>query len=156
MSSLNNSIGSSGSNSKSMSQNSAPNLIPILGLFQVALDDQGRIKLPKNVLDNFDGQVYIAQGPDVTLQIYPLSEFSKILPDIEKLSDADKVERQRKRNFFAGEILKLDKSGRLVIKPYFRESLKLEGEVILTGGGNKLELWNKNTYEQYSKKDLEG
>jgi len=129
--------------------------IPILGLFQVALDDQGRIKLPKNVLDNFEGQVYIAQGPDVTLQIYPLGEFSKILPEIEKLSDADKVERQRKRNFFAGEILKLDKSGRLVIKPYFRESLQLEGDVILTGGGNKLELWNKNTYEQYSKKDLE-
>ena len=43
----------------------------------------------------------------------------------------------------------LDKQGRILIPPSLRNSISLDGEVVVVGILNKIEIWNKEIWETF-------
>lgn len=43
-----------------------------------------------------------------------------------------------------------DASGRILIPPFLREYMGLNGEIVLIGGGSYFELWSQNSWKEQS------
>jgi MraZ protein len=54
------------------------------------------------------------------------------------------------RFFFAGAMEgELDKQGRVMLPPNLREHAKLTKDILITGAGNRLEIWSKDIRDGY-------
>ncbi|MGN0396859.1 MAG: division/cell wall cluster transcriptional repressor MraZ [Candidatus Fimimorpha sp.] len=59
--------------------------------------------------------------------------------------------RRLSRFFFTGSIqCECDKQGRILIPPNLRAYASLEKEVIIAGVGQRIEIWDKNAWEEYN------
>ncbi len=114
----------------------------------ISVDSKGRISMPTKHRDALTPMV-LAPNPmpdENCLLIYPLNVWKNIEERITALPN-NKENRKIKRLFLGkAEDVTLDGNGRLLIKPDFRKFAQLEKKAILVGQGDKLELWDENTW----------
>ena len=56
--------------------------------------------------------------------------------------------RVMRRAYFSGSYqAELDKQGRVLVPPVLREFAHLEGQVVVVGTGEAIEIWNANDFE---------
>ena len=48
----------------------------------------------------------------------------------------------------SAEPVEMDKQGRVLIPPFLRESVGLEKEVVVSGDGRKLTIWNRGDWDR--------
>jgi MraZ protein len=119
--------------------------------YECRLDAKGRLILPARIKANLpSGQVnelVVGLGFDQCLVVYPIAEFKKIYSRIAGLSEFNPEYRKLQRNFFRGNtVVELDNSGRFLIPKNMLQYAGLQKEVIVIGMGNKVEVWNPETY----------
>lgn len=122
-----------------------------------ALDDKGRVVLPRKYRDDLAAGCVVAKGPDRQLHVYPRKAYEEKAAAMMSEPE-DKLGRRRRRTFFTGaDEQTLDKAGRLLLKQPLRAYAGLEdgGEVAVLGVGDRIELWNPTVYEEERIKDEE-
>lgn len=119
-----------------------------LGQYQHNLDSKGRLTLPSKFRPDLERGMVVTRGLDGCLFVYPLSEWEDISAKITKMSVGDPRARQVARFFFSGASdCTPDKQGRILIPSFLRDHAKLDTEVLVIGMGNRIEIWNSQTWD---------
>jgi len=127
------------------------------GTVQHTLDDNHRVTVPARW--RFEGLSELFAVPDPRqpfLILLPDSELKKIANDLETAEDVEPlVRRQFVRQLFSRATpCPLDRQGRLVLPYEICSELGLEGEIMLAGGGSRIEVWRpENWYENQTKEE---
>jgi len=125
------------------------------GTTPLNLDSKGRFALPTKYRDIItqcsDGQLVITVDPaGRCLLIYPEPVFEQIEDAILDAPNATEDMRKLERTVLGcAESIKLDSASRMLVSPYLRQTGQLDKKMILTGQGNKFELWNEDNWNEY-------
>jgi MraZ protein len=120
-----------------------------LGEHQHTLDAKGRIVLPSKHREGLADGLVITKGQERCLYVFPLERWFDEVKRINELPRTDRRARNFARAFFAGaDQQKLDKQGRITIPPQLREYAGLERDVTVLGVAERVELWNRGTWDE--------
>jgi MraZ protein len=119
------------------------------GSFDHVLDDKGRTSLPKDfreTLAQVEGTPWITALRDC-LAIYPQYVFEALQARLTAASSMiDSVQRmQRLINGMAAHC-PFDRQGRILIPPKLRDWAHLERDLVLTGVGSRIEVWDRTRH----------
>lgn len=83
------------------------------------------------------------------LELYPMSEWEKLMQKVNKLNRFNKKNNDFIRRFTAGvKIVEIDNAGRLLIPKDLVVFSGISKETVLASVGNIIEVWDKGKYEQ--------
>lgn len=120
-----------------------------VGEYQHTLDEKGRVALPARFRELLGPRFILARGLDECLFIYPQDEWDKLVDKLKSMPIAQSDFRSFARYFLAGAVeVETDKQGRFVLPSHLREHAGLTREVSILGVGNRLEIWDRNKWEE--------
>lgn len=130
---------------------------PFFGKYSYTVDQKGRMNIPakfRKVLSPEANDTFISiRGIDQCLFVYPLDVWKeRIVKKVEQLTEVDKNHRYfiREMASNASEST-LDKLGRIVVPTELCKLAKINREVLIIGAFHRIELWNPEIYNLYSK-----
>lgn len=115
-----------------------------LGQFRHTIDEKGRLTIPSRFRDLLlvDG-AYVMQGFDQNLMVLTPSTFDRISQRLNGMSITDPTARLLRRLIFStADRVEVDKSGRILLLQFLRESVTLESEAVIVGVGDYFEIWS--------------
>ncbi|MGW6161291.1 division/cell wall cluster transcriptional repressor MraZ [Bacillus altitudinis] len=122
-----------------------------MGEYQHTIDTKGRMIIPAKFRDGLGEQFVLTRGLDQCLFGCPMSEWKLIEEKLKALPLTKKDARAFTRFFFSGAVeCDLDKQGRINIASNLLQYAKLEKECVVIGVSNRIELWSKSIWEQYT------
>jgi len=122
----------------------------LTGEFGVTLDDMGRITLPKRLRDAFDeNNIVLKKGDDGCIMLFTVEEWKKVEDDIVKTTNIYSLQDLAMRRRYAPTWVEIDKHGRIVIPPTFRDYAGLSKECIILGQFQYIEIWAEDRYKAY-------
>lgn len=115
-----------------------------LGRYHHTIDQKGRLTVPVRYRDLLAAEgAYLTQGFDQNINVYPLPIFERISKRVNRLSMTDPSARLLKRLMFSNaELVALDKTGRILIPQFIRETLRFNSEAVIVGMGDYFEIWS--------------
>ncbi|MUU78849.1 division/cell wall cluster transcriptional repressor MraZ [Winogradskyella endarachnes] len=125
-----------------------------IGTYECKADAKGRLMIPavlKKQLSSAlqDGFVLKRAVFQPCLELYPMSEWNKMMEKINKLNRFKKKNNDFIRRFTAGvKIVEVDSTGRLLIPKDLISFSGISKQVVLASAVNILEIWDKDKYEQ--------
>ena len=120
----------------------------LLGRYEYAMDDRGRVPLPPRYRDVFARGAVLSQGPDPCLRLFTAEGFEQQAELYTRRLATQRAGRVMRHAFFANSFsLDLDRQGRILIPAPLREYAGLDGNVIVAGSGEWLEIWNPERFE---------
>ncbi len=131
-------------------------MVTFLGESEVSLDIRGRFLMPANIRKQIPealGRKFIInRGFEQCITIYTMDVWQVVHDWVSRLNDFDDEERIFKRLFLNGASeVEMDSADRLLIPKNMMEYAGIVKDAVLTPQGNKLELWDKNTYYEHLK-----
>ena len=113
------------------------------------VDDKGRLKLPAEFKRLVGADFYITSKDGRRAEIWPLQEWLKVE---EKLAAIPNMNPAKKkfvdRVSYYGQMAEIDAQGRLLLPQILRETAKLDGDAVVFGLGNYLEVANRDEFKQ--------
>ena len=129
----------------------------IFGESEHLIDDKGRINIPRKVLPLFQYGGFITRAVNgQSLTFYPILEWDKMKNSLSLHEYTDLVSEKIARFFGCGTEVRIDAQGRLTIPPTLRRRAHLDKEVTMIAMGNKVEIWDTNTWLEYDAQHLTG
>ncbi|ULO08869.1 division/cell wall cluster transcriptional repressor MraZ [Paenibacillus sp. 19GGS1-52] len=121
-----------------------------MGEYQHSIDDKGRIIIPAKFRELLGTSFVATRGLDSCLFVYPMDEWEIMEQKLKKLSLMKSDARAFSRFFFSGATECMwDKQGRVNLPSNLRQYAKLDKDCIILGVSNRVEIWNKELWEQY-------
>lgn len=122
------------------------------GVQHLSVDAKGRMAMPARQRDRLQtlcaGQmVATIDTQSLCLLIYPLPTWEELEREIQRLPTLNPAVRRFQRLVigYASDI-ECDASGRVLVPPSLREYARLDKKAVLVGQGNKMELWDEDTW----------
>jgi MraZ protein len=124
------------------------------GEYRHTLDDRGRIAIPVRFRPRLAEGATLARWLDRCLGVFPADEWSSLAEKIRALPMTNPNAREFARFMSSGAAdVELDRQGRLLVPGYLREYAGLsEGEVMVVGALNRLEIWAPSAWQPYRAK----
>ena len=131
--------------------NNSIQVVNLIGTYECKADAKGRLMLPSplkkqlnSVLD--EGFVLKRAVFQPCLELYPMSEWNKLMSKINKLNRFVKKNNDFIRRFTAGvKMVDLDVSGRLLVPKDLHSFAGISKEVVLSSAVNIIEIWDNPT-----------
>lgn len=125
-----------------------------LGEYDHALDDRGRVTLPKKVRQEIDErEVVLAKGFDPCIFGFDKGSWEKEAAKQLEAPVTDEKARNLRRYLFAGaEKVEIDKLGRILVPAQLKEYAEVVRDVVVIGAGDHFEIWDKAKWTMFSKK----
>ncbi|AHV98388.1 division/cell wall cluster transcriptional repressor MraZ [Paenibacillus sp. 7124] len=121
-----------------------------MGEYQHSIDDKGRIIIPAKFRELLGSSFVATRGLDSCLFVYPMDEWGIMEQKLKSLPLMKSDARAFSRFFFSGATeCQWDKQGRVTLPSNLREYAKLDKECVILGVSNRVEIWNKELWEQY-------
>ncbi|MDN4070173.1 division/cell wall cluster transcriptional repressor MraZ [Paenibacillus vini] len=121
-----------------------------MGEFQHSIDEKGRIVIPAKFRDLLGTSFVVTRGLDQCLFVYPQSEWEVLEQKLKALPLMKSDARAFTRFFFSGATeCEWDKQGRVNLPANLRQYAKLEKDCVVLGVSNRVEIWSRDTWEQY-------
>ena len=121
------------------------------GSYSPKLDDKGRFFLPSRLRDELVKGLFIAPYYDFCLAIYPMETFQEMAKKIAAMpASVSKVRAFQRQMAGDGSAEIPDKQGRVHIPPKLRAYAHLDGEILVRGVMDRIELWNPKLWEEHS------
>ena len=136
-------------------------MISILGTYECKVDTKGRIMLPSGLKKQIlpvlnDGFVIKRSVFNKCLEIHPMSEWKKIVNQVNQLNRFVKKNNDFIRSYMSGlKIVSVDSSSRILIPKDLIKFSGLEKQIVLSSSVNIIEVWDKVEYEKSVSKSLE-
>lgn len=127
--------------------------VMLIGEYTHTLDDKKRISLPVKFRKTLGKKVIITKGLDNCLFLYPLPQWEKITEELGTLSFGRADSRSFNRFMLSGASeVPVDSAGRILISDNLKDFAKLDDKAVITGVGNRIEIWNTSLWEDYKKR----
>lgn len=121
-----------------------------LGEHQHALDAKGRVILPAKFRERLASGLVFAPSQDHCIDVYPLTAFERRVEELRRLPREDQRSRLYLRVLLAGAHEdRPDAQGRVTIPPRLREYAGLERDLTVNGADEKIEIWDRDTWDAY-------
>ncbi len=121
----------------------------LMGEYNHSLDPKGRLIVPAKLREQLGELFVLSKGLDGCLFAFPPREWQRFEQKLQTLPLTDKEARKFSRYFLAGATeVELDKQGRALIPQSLREAASLTRDVVLCGVGNRVEIWDKDRWEE--------
>lgn len=120
-----------------------------LGSYTYTLDDKGRVSLPAPFRREADDQRFVLlQVYAPSLALYPESAWREVEGRLRNLLRNDPSARQWIMKVLASAVeVSLDSQGRILIPSRLQEAAGLDGQVLMVGMIDKVDLWNPSDFE---------
>lgn len=122
-----------------------------LGRYEKRLDDKGRLSLPVPLRRAAgDGSLVLLQYQAPALTLFPGAAWETIQDRLMEYrrSDRDADAFVRRITSYAVEVTP-DKLGRFLIPGWLQEAASLEGEVLVVGSLDRIEIWNPGLFDAH-------
>lgn len=118
-----------------------------LGEYNHTIDDKGRLTLPAKWRDELEEGVVVTRGLDLCLFVFTRAKFKEFADELERAGFTQADARQFSRFLMAKAMDdRPDKQGRIILPPGLREFGGLNGEALIIGSNNRIEVWNPKRY----------
>ncbi len=126
-----------------------------MGEYNHTMDAKGRLIVPAKFREAGGDKFIVTKGLDECLFVFTEEKWSAVVESISHMPLTHKNARAFSRFFIgsAGEC-EVDKQGRILIPGTLRTYACLEKDVVLVGVGSRVEIWNREAWENAS--DYEG
>ena len=123
----------------------------LIGEYQHSLDAKGRIFIPSKFRDELGERFIVTRGIGVCLFGMSLTEWEALSQKLRALPITDVDALRFLRLFFAGAAeVSLDPQGRILLPANLRQIAKLEKDAVVTGTLNRIEIWSKSEWANYT------
>jgi MraZ protein len=124
----------------------------LIGTYECKVDAKGRLMLPTSLKKQLgsleEGFVLKRSVFQPCLELFPMSEWNKMMLKINKLNRFIKKNNDFIRRFTAGvKMVDIDTTGRLLIPKDLVVFATIEKDIVLNSAINIIEIWDKNKYE---------
>ena len=126
----------------------------LIGTYECKVDTKGRVMMPialKKQLSKLINEGFVLKRSvfNHCIEMYPLSEWAKLMDKLNDLNRFNKKNNDFIRRFTAGvKSVEMDNSGRFLISKDLIKYASIDKEIVLSSSVNILEIWNKSTYEK--------
>ncbi len=123
------------------------------GKYYYTVDPKGRIIIPapfrEIISANYSPKLYIVNAAfDKCLHLYPLEEWSRLEEKVRAMPKMDEAVKFFMRRVIASAVeAELDKQGRVLIPAAHREDSGINGEIVIVGQIEKIELWDRKEWD---------
>ena len=123
------------------------------GTFEHSLDAKNRLTVPAKFRAALAGKVFLVRGPDPCISLYPEATYSSLTEAaLQGMNPFSTQARELKRLFHSTATdTELDSAGRVMLTPRHLEHASIDREVVITGAGDSLELWDRSAWEAYDR-----
>lgn len=123
-----------------------------LGTYYHTVDERSRVSVPKRFRNEMGLTAVVTRGLDGCLFLFSQESWkkmeTKLLAIPLTLGDA----RSFTRHLLSGAMdVTMDRLGRVLLPKYLLEFANLVGEVAVLGVGERIEIWNKEKWLEYSR-----
>jgi len=126
----------------------------LIGEYEHSVDAKGRLIMPSKLKQDLGESFIVTKGLDSCLFVFSLTEWSNFEEKLKTLPLTNKNARDFVRFFLSGATeCELDKQGRFLISANLRQYASLEKDVVIIGVGTRLEIWNKEKWQEYSNEE---
>lgn len=132
-----------------------------LGEYEVAMDTKGRFLMPagfrKQLPEAGDLRFVVSRGLESFLTLYTMQDWEQFTAKLSKLNELNTKAARVKRLLMGGAtIVELDSAGRMLLPKSLQEYAGMKKDLVFSAQGNKVEIWDKDTYYDYIKQHSEG
>ncbi len=126
----------------------------LIGTYECKVDTKGRVMMPialKKQLSKLINEGFVLKRSvfNHCIEMYPLSEWSKLMDKLNGLNRFNKKNNDFIRRFTAGvKSVEMDNSGRFLIPKDLIKYASIDKQIVVSSAVNILEIWNKSTYEK--------
>ena len=126
----------------------------LIGQYEHSLDAKGRLIMPAKLREDMGEKFIITKGLDGCLFGFSQNEWENFETKLKTLPLTNKNARDFVRFFLSGAMeCEIDKQGRFLISSNLRNVATLEKEVVIIGVGTRIEIWNKDKWEEYNSEE---
>jgi len=120
-----------------------------MGEYNHIIDTKGRLIIPSKFREILGDEFVVTKGFDGCLLIYDDEGWRVLEESLKALPSNKREARELTRHFLAGAAeVEVDKQGRILLPAVLRDYAKITKDIILVGVGNKIEIWDKEQYDQ--------
>ncbi len=120
-----------------------------LGQYRHNIDDKGRLTIPARYRELLQDGAYVLQGFDRNLMLMTAPTFEQVYRRVNQMSMTDPTARQLMRLIFAAaDRVDVDKTGRILLPQFLREVSGIQGEAVVVGVGNFIEIWTPEDWAE--------
>ncbi len=125
-----------------------------LGSYLHQLDDKGRLALPVSFRRAAGENGFVLVHPDErALFLYPAAAWGQVEERLGELQRRQAEARAGVRAILANALQVVpDKQGRILIPDRLQRAAELEGEALIVGVIDKIEIWNPELFESATRK----
>ncbi|MBR4720117.1 MAG: division/cell wall cluster transcriptional repressor MraZ [Lachnospiraceae bacterium] len=118
-----------------------------MGEYNHTIDAKGRLIIPAKFREELGEAFVITNGNDGCLNIYTKEAWETFLGKLLLLPGNEDKRKMVRALVSQADSVELDKQGRILIPTTLRERAGLEKDVVLAGAIDKIEVWDKNKWE---------
>ena len=120
-----------------------------VGRYEHSLDTKGRVILPAKFRADFERGGYLTENHEGCLALWTLEEFERQMQAVQEQASAGRTERNRARTWAASSHeVEIDRQGRMAIPALLRDFASLDGDVLVCGAIDRVELWNPSVWRE--------
>ena len=126
----------------------------LYGEHRHALDGKNRLFIPAKLRGTFqeDGMLVLSKGLDGCLFLYTREEWQSLEAKTKSLPLTGRDARAFTRYLFSGASLcAIDTQGRIPLPQTLKEYAHINRDVVIIGVSNRIEIWAKEKWQEYSK-----
>lgn len=128
-----------------------------LGRYDYQMDEKGRVSLPAAFRREAEGEAFVLmQWEKPGLTLFPPETWKKVEERLLEYRRSDPSSWGYIREITASAVeVSPDKQGRILIPAPLQQAANLEGTVVLTGGLDRVEIWNPEEFRKAIRKEAE-
>ena len=120
-----------------------------VGRYEHSLDTKGRVILPAKFRGPFERGGYLTPNSEGCLALWTLGEFERQMEVMQEQAQAGHSSGRNRARIWASKAaeVEIDRQGRMPIPLHLRTFAKLDGDVLVHGAIDRIELWNPTEWE---------
>lgn len=122
------------------------------------VDDKGRLKLPSRfkavIPESYGTRFFVTSMNGECVWIYPLEAWRHVERKLAAAPSTNPAVLKYRRNVnFFGQETEIDSADRILLPALLRERAGVTGEVFVVGSNDRLEVWNRSSFDEAMQTD---
>ena len=128
----------------------------LLGTYNYAVDDKGRIRMPAKLKTQLGENFVVTKGSNGCLFVFSQEELKSAIYDKLKELPLTAIEAQKPLRLIMSSAFEVqeDSAGRFMLPSILREFAQIDKNIVIIGVGSRCEIWSEERWKQYNDSSL--